>query len=46
MLQAGPTLKVSIHLNQDTGAPHGFLYQVILRFLGREGNRRRNRYPR
>jgi len=37
MLQAGPALKVSVHLNQDTGAPHGFLYQAILRFLDEKG---------
>jgi PII-like signaling protein len=37
MLQVGPALKVSVHLNQDTGAPHGFLYQEILRFLDEKG---------
>jgi uncharacterized protein len=33
MLQAGPALKVTIHLNQDTGSSRGFLYEDILRFL-------------
>jgi PII-like signaling protein len=33
MLQAGPALKVTIHLNQDTGSTRGFLYEDILRFL-------------
>jgi len=33
MLQAGSALKVTIHLNQDTGSTHGFLYEDILLFL-------------
>jgi uncharacterized protein len=33
MLQAGPALKVTIYLNQDTGSKEGFLYEDILRFL-------------
>jgi uncharacterized protein len=37
MLQAGPALKVTIHLNQDTGSSQGFLYEDILRFLKTEG---------
>jgi uncharacterized protein len=37
MLQAGPALKVTIHLNQDTGSTKGFLYEDILRFLKESG---------
>jgi PII-like signaling protein len=37
MLQAGPALKVTIHLNQDTGSTGGFLYEDILRFLKESG---------
>jgi PII-like signaling protein len=37
MLEAGPALKVSIHLNRDTGAAHGFLTDDILAFLQRRG---------
>jgi uncharacterized protein len=37
MLQAGPALKVTVHLNQDTGSTHGFLYEDILRFLEERG---------
>lgn len=37
MLQAGPALKVTVHLNQDTGSTHGFLYDEILRFLQERG---------
>jgi PII-like signaling protein len=33
MLQAGSALKVTVHLNQDTGSMHGFLYKDILDFL-------------
>jgi len=37
MLQAGPALKVTVHLNQDTGSVHGFLYKDILLFLQARG---------
>jgi PII-like signaling protein len=37
MLQAGPALKVTVHLNQDTGSTQGFLYEDILRFLEKHG---------
>jgi hypothetical protein len=37
MLEAGPALKVSIYLNQDTGSTQGFLYEDILRFLRESG---------
>ncbi|WP_213805247.1 DUF190 domain-containing protein [Granulicella sp. dw_53] len=37
MLQAGPALKVTVHLNQDTGSTQGFLYEDILRFLEKRG---------
>lgn len=37
MLQAGPAIKVTIHLNQDTGAQHGFLHKEILTFLYEQG---------
>jgi PII-like signaling protein len=37
MLEAGPALKVTIYLNQDTGAKEGFLYEDILRFLKKRG---------
>ncbi len=37
MLKAGPALKVTIHLNQDTGSTQGFLYEDILRFLEERG---------
>ena len=37
MLQAGPALKVTIYLNQDTGSTQGFLYEDILRFLKESG---------
>lgn len=33
MLQAGPALKVTIYLNQDTGSSGGFLHDDILAFL-------------
>jgi len=39
MLQAGPAIRVTIHLNRDTGAPHGFLVDEIISFLLREGVR-------
>lgn len=37
MLETGPALKVTIHLNRDTGAAHGFLVDEILAFLRRQG---------
>jgi PII-like signaling protein len=37
MLQAGPALKVTVHLNQDTGSAQGFLYEDVLRFLKERG---------
>lgn len=37
MLPIGPAVKVTIHLNQDTGAEHGFLADEILAFLQRRG---------
>ena len=37
MLEAGPALKVTIHLNQDTGSTQGFLYEDILHFLRENG---------
>jgi hypothetical protein len=37
MLRAGPALKVTVHLNQDTGSARGFLYDDILQFLQRRG---------
>jgi PII-like signaling protein len=37
MLQPGPAIKVTIHLNQDTGAQGGFLLDILLNFLGRSG---------
>jgi len=33
MLKAGPAMKVTVHLNQDTGSAGGFLYDDILQFL-------------
>jgi PII-like signaling protein len=33
MLQAGPAIKVTIYLNRDTGAEHGFLVDEVLTFL-------------
>jgi uncharacterized protein len=30
---AGPALKVTVHLNQDTGSTNGFLHDDILAFL-------------
>jgi PII-like signaling protein len=33
MLQAGPAVKVTIHLNQDTGAARGFLLDELFEFL-------------
>lgn len=37
MLETGPALKVTIHLNRDTGAEHGFLADEILTFLRSHG---------
>jgi hypothetical protein len=37
MLEVGPALKVTIHLNRDTGAAHGFLSDEILAFLQSKG---------
>lgn len=37
MLETGPALKVTIHLNRDTGAAQGFLADAILAFLRRNG---------
>jgi PII-like signaling protein len=37
MLEAGPALKVTIYLNQDTGSKEGFLHEDILRFLKKRG---------
>lgn len=37
MLDAGPALKVTIYLNCDTGAAHGFLADEIFAFLRRSG---------
>ena len=37
MLKCGPAVKVTIHLNQDTGATQGFLVDDILAFLRRGG---------
>jgi uncharacterized protein len=37
MLQAGPAVKVTIHLNQDTGAKTGFLLDELFRFLRASG---------
>jgi uncharacterized protein len=37
MLETGPALKVTIHLNRDTGAENGFLAEEILEFLQKHG---------
>ncbi len=37
MLENGPAIKVTIHLNRDTGAAHGFLVDDILAFLQKTG---------
>jgi len=37
MLQAGPAVKVTIHLNQDTGAAGGFLLDELFAFLRASG---------
>lgn len=35
MLTPGPALKVTVHVNGDTGAQQGFLYQDVLALLRR-----------
>ncbi len=37
MLENGPAVKVTIHLNRDTGAKEGFLVDDIFAFLRRNG---------
>jgi PII-like signaling protein len=37
MLESGPAVKVTIHLNRDTGAAHGFLADEIFAFLRQSG---------
>ena len=37
MLTPGPALKVTVHLNGDTSAQQGFLYQDVLAYLQRKG---------
>ncbi|WP_158752241.1 DUF190 domain-containing protein [Acidobacterium sp. S8] len=37
MLENGPAVKVTIHLNRDTGAKEGFLVDDIFAFLRRSG---------
>jgi PII-like signaling protein len=37
MLETGPALKVTIHLNRDTGAANGFLSDEIVALLRRGG---------
>ena len=37
MLETGPALKVTIHLNRDTGAANGFLVDEIFAFLRHHG---------
>ncbi len=37
MLKAGPALKVTIYLNDDTGSEHGFLHTELLAFLQQRG---------
>jgi PII-like signaling protein len=37
MLNAGPALKVTIYLNDDTGSETAFLHQDLLAFLQRRG---------
>lgn len=37
MLQAGTAIKVTIHLNQDTGASRGFLLDELFDFLRAKG---------
>jgi PII-like signaling protein len=37
MLPVGPAIKVTIHLNKDTGSKHGFLRDEILTLLQEQG---------
>lgn len=37
MLAAGPGAKVTVYLNEDTSAPHGFLHEEILQYLRSHG---------
>jgi len=37
MLNPGAAKKVIVHLNEDTGSQHDFLYSEILQFLYRNG---------
>jgi uncharacterized protein len=37
MLENGPAVKVTIHLNRDTGSKEGFLVDDVLAFLRRNG---------
>jgi PII-like signaling protein len=37
MLENGPAVKVTIHLNSDTGAAHGFLADEIVALLRQRG---------
>ncbi len=37
MLESGPAVKVTIHLNRDTGAKEGFLVDDIFAFLRKSG---------
>jgi PII-like signaling protein len=37
MLENGPAMKVTIHLNRDTGSAHGFLVDDIFAFLRHSG---------
>jgi PII-like signaling protein len=37
MLQAGPALKITVHMNEDTGSKNGFLTDDILTFLQGKG---------
>jgi len=37
MLERGPAVKVTIHLNRDTAAAHSFLAEEIFGFLQRKG---------
>lgn len=37
MLDLGPAIKVTIHLNEDTGASDGFLVETILAYLKQNG---------
>jgi PII-like signaling protein len=37
MLKSGPAVKVTVHLNRDTGAAHGFLVDEIVGLLRNKG---------